>query len=124
MLNKLFKWLLRLFGISVPLVVEYRTAEAPSDNEIVAWLNLKHWTWFMDRVKQRCTKEIGMAMDEKMRNEAALRLSGVLLAEEVRADIISEFQNNGIFDPESFGVDDETAVDNFEKKHGHIVFQD
>lgn len=122
MRSKILRFLFKLFGVKMPILFRYKTVQAPSDNEIVAWLSLKHWDWVMEKAKNRAIKHMDAAVDDKSRSDAVLRLSGVLLVESLKNEIISEFHESKVFDPESFGMNDETAVENFEKKHGHIVF--
>jgi hypothetical protein len=124
MRNRFLLWLLGLLGVRAPVIVRYKEQGVPKDGEIVAFLQLPQWKYFMARVKKSAASEIAVATDKDARNDAALRYAGVERVESDAERYILEWQDRNNVRKDLFSSEMDMDITAFEEKHGKLVFVD
>ena len=125
MRNRIILWILALFGVPAPVVVRYKDPGQLKDSEVVAFLQLPQWKYFMNYVKSLAAAEVAVAADKEMRNDAALRYSGVERVQAEAERYVLEWQDRHSIKKDLFnGSEIDMDVKTFEEKHGKLVFVD
>jgi len=124
MRNRLLWWLMKLFGLKAPVILRYKTEDAPRDTEVIAFLQMPQWTFFLNYVKRKAAEEVAAARDKEARNDAALRYAGVERVAFEAEQFILDWKDKRSVAKDMFGSEIDIDVEKFEKKHGELVFVD